>query len=246
MKKIILFTLLAVLASACLEYKEKTKINDDGSGEIKFAIGISESLFNMNNSSGDIKEFDETKLRHKYSNAKGIKFIGSRSYSEAGNRWIEINLSFDSVEELMEASKDTSNLGMIGDIKLYEDSKGNMIFERRISSSKNGIESDSTNKGNGDDVVSAMFNNYKWTYELTLPGRIISANAQTVDEKANTIRWYFSLGSLSHASSMVVTYAKPTSINITLLILLVMVAIVLALVLLYLLKLKKDEEVHVK
>ena len=248
MKRIILFAFLTFLTSACLEYKEKMQLNYDGSGEIKFAIGLSESLFNMSSDSGNVKDFDEAKIKNKYRHKKGIKFIGSKSYNESGDRWIEINLAFDSIEELMDASKDSSNFGMIGTIKLSEDNQGNMIFERSISSGGKSSEIDSSNSGFGKNVVDAMFSGYKWNYELTLPGKIISSNADKndIDEKTNTVKWHFSMGSLSNASTMSVTFAKSSSTNLTLLILLVLGAIVLGLVLLYLLKLKRDEEVHVK
>ena len=242
MKKIILFTLIAVLTSACLEYKEKMTLNNDGSGEIKFAIGLNESLFSMNKDSVDVKDFDEAKLREKYSNAIGIEFIGSRSYVESGNRWIEIHLRFDSFDALVAASKDSSNLGMIGELKMHEGNKGTMIFERQISDGKNGSETDSANSEKGEDVFKAMFLNYKWNYELTLPGKIITTNASPndVDEKTNTVKWYFTLGSLGAASKMYVEYEKTSEINLGMLLLLVVGAIVLALVLLYLIKLKKD------
>lgn len=239
MKKIILFTLLALLANACLEYKEKLKINDDGSGEIKFAIGINISLFDGNKTSDDLKEFDESKIKEKYTGKKGIKCTGSRSYTEAGSKWIEITLEFDSLEDLVSASKDSSNLGMIGQINLKEDRNGNMVFEREISSS----QKDSTN-----NILNAMFSNYKWIYELTVPGKIISTNASEndIDKKTNTVKWYYNLASVNNSSTMIVVYQKNSSTNYILLIFLVIGAIMLAFVLLYLLKLKKDDEVRVK
>ncbi len=239
MNKVILFILIAFLTTACLEYKEKMKINEDGSGEIKFALGINVSFFDENKNSNDLKDFNESKIKEKYSNKKGIKCTGSRSYAEAGSRWIEIDLEFDSIEDLMEASKDSSNLGMIGQIRLSEDKNGNMVFERKISSS----EKDST-----DNLFKAMFSNYKWIYELILPGNIVSTNAaeNDIDKKNNSVKWYYNLASLNSSPAMVVVFQRNSSTNYILLIFLVVGAIALALVLLYLLKLKKDDEVRVK
>ena len=245
MKRVFLFCLLTALLTSCLEYKEKMKIEKSGSGEVTFSIGISESLFNMNKDSSGVNEFDESKLKEKYSKSDGIKFLSSRTYSDAGNKWIEIKLGFDSLEKLVKASNDSSSQGMIGQISLKENKEGDMVYERILSNNQSG--NDSTGDEIGKGIMESMFGGYKWTYEITLPGKIISTNAEpsNVDQDNNTVKWIIPMASLSKSASMKVTYEKSSAINLTLVFLLVIAAIALASVLLYLLKRKKDEDVQV-
>lgn len=82
MKKMFLLLLAAIFLSGCLEYKEKMKLNSDGSGEITYAIGISESLLSSDMNSAQLKDFDENKIKENYEQKKGIKILGTTSYSQ--------------------------------------------------------------------------------------------------------------------------------------------------------------------
>lgn len=246
MKKIILFSVLVFVVAGCIEYQEKMKINNDGSGEITFAIGINESFFQMGGESPEMKEFDENKLKEKFQNQKGIKFTGSKTYSKEGNRWIEVQLAFDSVNDLMNASRDSTGQDIIGNISLKEDKDGNMVFERILSTKNDGEKTDSASTDLGNGMMEAMFGQYKWKYELTVPGNIISSNAQEndIDRSTNTVKWALSLMSLSKSKTLTVVYSTGSSSNITYILLIVIACLVLGFVLLALLKRKKDIDVR--
>ena len=196
---------------SCLDYNEKMKLNDDGSGEITFAVGLSEGLFNIGGGDTKVEDFNEDKIKSDFENKDGIKVVDSRSYTKDGNRWIEVTLNFESLEKLQQATKDSSTNGMIGKLSLTENSKGNWVFTRTIFGEKKNSDNDS----NG--MMAMMFSKYKWHYELTLPSHVISTNANEndIDRSTNTIKWTFSLASLADSKLMTVTFEKLKSTDFT-------------------------------
>ncbi|MBA4405950.1 hypothetical protein C0389_01615 [bacterium] len=221
MKRLFAITILSLLVVGCIQYHEKMKLNFDGSGEITFAIGLSEPLFNLGGQNEEIKNFDENKIKKSFANKKGIRFINSRTYTKDSDRWVEITLGFESLQLLMESNKDSTQQAMIGSLSLEEDSKGNMVFTRKISRSDSSVQNDSTSDAIGTGMMEMMFGQYKWKYELTVPGKIISTNAEPkdVDHNSNTLHWTLSMASLSKTQIMTVTFEKAGKANLTLIIL---------------------------
>ena len=193
-----------LILSGCLDYKEKMKLNSDLSGEIQFSIGISEQLFNLGSNSPEMKDFNEEKLKENYSKKEGIRFISSRSYSEAGNRWIEVKIAFKDIEHLMNATEDSTQKGLTGQISLIEKDNGEIVFTRNIfeNESKKDTTADDLSKG----MMNMMFGNFSWKYELIVPGEIISSNADSIVQSTNTVYWSFPLSSLSQQKLMTVTF----------------------------------------
>ena len=230
MKKYFLAVILLFILSSCIDYHEKMKLNYDGSGTITFAVGINQSLFGGMADSSNFKDFDESKIKEQYSGKKGIKFLGSRTYTQDGNKWVEINLSFESLQALNEANKDSMQQGMMGTINLSEDASGNMVFTRKLLAKPGSAEKDSAGSELANGMMQMMFGNYKWKYELTLPGKIISTNAaqNDVDYKTNAVKWTMSLASLASAQEMTVTFEKASKVNLTLVILGVLIVMILA------------------
>jgi hypothetical protein len=232
MKRLFAILILSGLFASCIQYQEKMKLNSDGSGEITISVGISESIFNMGGQNDQIKDFNEGKIKENFSDKKGIKLISSRTYSQDGNRWVEVKVGFQSIKLLMESNKDSSQHEMIGDISLSEDVKGNMVFTRKISKADSSSSKDSSSSAIGSGMMELMFGQYKWKYELTVPGNIISTNAESndVDYKTNTVKWSLSMASLSHPQIMTVTFEKTGQANLTLILLGGLAIIVLAFV----------------
>jgi hypothetical protein len=244
MKRILSYLFLLVFLTSCIEYHEKMKLNSDGSGEVTFAVGVSEDLLKMGGDSGDIKDFNEDKIKKDFEGKKGIKFLGSRTYSGQGNKWIEVKLSFESLEALNNASKDSSSQGMLGESKITKDASGNMVFAKTITS-KGKDQKDTTSNAMSNSMMEMMFGKYKWTYEVTLPGKILSSNAASgdIDNATNTVKWTISMASLSKPQILTATFEKQASANLTFIILAVCAVIVLAVVFFFLNKKKKIETI---
>jgi heme A synthase len=113
-----------------------------------------------------------------------------------------------------------------------------MVFTKTITS-KSG-EQDSSSNGMAGSMMEMMFGKYKWTYEITLPGKIISSNAaqNEIDNSTNTVKWAISMASLAKPQILTVTFQKQATGNMTLIILAVLVVIVLALVFFFRIKKK--------
>lgn len=203
---------LSLLMIGCIDYKEKLKLNFDGSGEINFAVGINTELFYLGDGENDFSDFNEKKIKQNYENKDGIHFINSKSYSKDGIKWIEITLHFESVEKLMEASKDSNNVGMIGQIELKKNDNGDCVYTRNISGSNSAKKAE---KDFSNNMMELMFSKYKWDYELTLPAKIISTNAadSNISEDSHTVKWSYTMASLAQGNKMKVTYKNERSVD---------------------------------
>ena len=241
MKNILLpaFIILSFILVSCIEYTEKMKLNSDGSGEITFAIGISEDLLKMGEDSTQLDDFNPDKIKKDFSNKDGVKFVDSKTYNKDGNKWIEIKLEFESVEKLAQASTDSTENLMIGDVSLKLNENGNWQFTRTLTG-KN-TSSDSSN----GDMMAMMFSQYKWRYELELPSNIISTNADSadVDYKNNIVKWTYSLASLTSSPTMTVTFEKEKSSNVIYVVVGAVLLILLSITALNLAKKKKSEPI---
>jgi hypothetical protein len=241
MKRLMFYLFLVASLTSCIEYHEKMKLNNDGSGEITFSVGISEQMLQMGGENNELKDFNEEKIKKDFEGKKGIKYLGGRTYSEQGNKWIEIKLSFATLEDLNNASKDSSQQGMLGNSKLSQDANGNMIFTKTIIS-KNG-EQDSSSNAMAGGMMEMMFGKYKWIYEITLPGKIVSSSGpqSEINNSTNTVKWTVSMASLSKPQILTVTFQKHATSNLTLIILAVIVVVLLGLVFFSRIKKKKVE-----
>jgi len=204
MKSLIKFLIIiSLFFTSCIEYSEKMKLNENGSGEIIFAIGINNEIFNLGKGKFEINNFNADSIKKNYLNKKGIEFVNSRTYIKNNIRWIEIELKFDSVESLNSINNDTTQNGMIGIISLSKDRNGNIKYFRKI------FPFNKNEAANGESkILSIIFSQYKWNYELQLPSKIISSNAHEVRNDSNIAKWSFSLASLNSVKSLEVTFEK--------------------------------------
>lgn len=211
MKALTLITYLItfLVLESCIEYSEKMKLNNDGSGELTFAIGINKEIFSLSEARNEFKNFNEDSLKKQFKD--GIEFIGSRTYMKDNNRWVEVKLKFDSMQKLQTLAKDSTQNGMIGFISLTKDKKGNWIYTRKIFPNKF-----DTNQGNDRNLglLTLIFSQYKWTYELILPSKVISTNAHEVNNDSNTLKWVFSLSSLTSEKQMFAAFEYKREIKL--------------------------------
>jgi len=91
-------------------------------------------------------------------------------------------------------------------------------------------------------MLGAMFGQYKWTYELTLPGKIVSTNLKEseTDRGTNQIKLSYSLATLDKVQPIKIVFEKGNRLNVWMFFLLLVVASTLGYFIFYLLKSKKD------
>ena len=213
-KQILIFIILCFGLIGCIEYKEKMKLNSDSSGTITFSIGMNEDILTMGNKNAEIDDFNEEELKKAFKGKEGISLIDSRTYTKDGNRWIEITLDFDSVEKLEKASRDSSGHGIIGDISLVKNENGKWVYTRKILGRGSELSNETDTTSNG--MMAMMFSQYKWRYELVLPSKIISTDADKtdIDNNTNTIKWTYSLASLTSGRTMTATFENKNYTNV--------------------------------
>lgn len=239
LKSILSIIVVSIVLIGCLEYNEKMKLNSDFSGELTFSIGISEELFNLGGESSELENFDENKMKENYIDKKGIKFISSRSYSESGNKWMEVKISFESIEDLLNSTTDTTQKGMMGEISIKENEDGNFVFTRYVFG--NEAQKDTSADAMSQGMMDMMFAKYQWQYELSLPSKIISSNAEpgNIDNNNNIVKWSYPLSSLSTKQLLTVTFADPNKSSLINYIIVFVVIIAAAAIILLMLRKKK-------
>ena len=242
-KKLLL--LFPLIFFGCLQYEEKMKLYSDGSGEVVSAIGINSSIFSLGNDTTSYKGFNEESIIKQFEHKKGIKVLGTSRETKDGIVWIRVNLSFDSLEDLVKAAGNSSEYSMLGEMTLTENEDGNFVFERKIGSSNPDKNVEDTDDEIGKGMLGAMFGQYKWTYELTLPGKIVSTNLKEseIDRGTNQIKLSYPLATLDKVQPIKIVFEKGSRLNAWMFLLLLVVASTLGYFIFYLLKSKKDTKV---
>ncbi len=212
MKKSIQLLLFMVLfLSNCIEYQEEMWFERDGSGKLTMKISLNEYLSSLDEGSSD-NDFNEDEMVKDLNSHMGIKVTSSKSYYHNEKKWIEINLKFDSFDNLSKINEDETELNFMGKIKLTYDNKGNLNFSREIF-----IDNIDTDDDENDaTMIKAMLSKYKWEYIVHFPSKILVANAaeENIDESKKTVKWTFPLMVLAKKSqTMEATFVNPNALG---------------------------------
>lgn len=190
---VILFSFLLLLLSGCLEYRETMQLNRDGSGNITMSIGLDYSLMDLAKPD-TLEGMSESEIREHFAGAEGIDVTGSRTYTERGIQWIEVDLDFQSLDALESAASDGQIPGFFGQISFMRTPEGTLRYARSVEFNEETME----NEALGLKLLEAMFSRYYWEYEVRFPGPVLEANVsqESIDQEKQTVRWSFSLSSL--------------------------------------------------
>jgi len=198
MKRLLLLILPFLLVLSCIEYEEEMWVNNDGSGKIKMKISMPKFLSEYETEGEGISSFDGENVKKKFEEIDGLTLIDSKSYEEDEKNVIEMVVKFDSFEILAKANEEEDNKLFIGDIKMEKDGDGRIVFKRTVSmedSSKSEADKES------EKLMAAMFGQYKFSYIVHFPNKVIEANTSddNIDQKLNTVKWTFPLTSIISA-----------------------------------------------
>jgi hypothetical protein len=153
---IILFT-SAVIFTSCVNYEQKTKLNEDGSGSMKIHYWTSMKNFSMGSTIGKF-EFEESKAKEKFTSKNTeITKIEAEEKLDDSTKHVKIELNFKDINKLTEA-------------------KG---FENITSSWKevsDGMELKYTLQKDTSAASGFDAGNYTITYEFEMPNEIVSTN----------------------------------------------------------------------
>ncbi|MBM4402812.1 MAG: hypothetical protein FJ042_00240 [Candidatus Cloacimonetes bacterium] len=179
MKRSILLCLIAVALVGCIQYDEELWLNRDGSGRAKIRI--------IHRSS-----YPNTQEIIRKSQLPGIHLINYEVRKSEGNVIYNIYFKFDSIEAYNNVNDRVSNIDFWGKTTLNIDKDRTIRFQRRISL---GSQED---EFLDDDILESIFHqhvteDFRWTYKLHVPWRIVTANASTedVDNAGKTITWSY-------------------------------------------------------
>ena len=190
LKKILPFLLLFVFIG-CLEYHEEMWLEKDGSGKLNFKIGLAEFIAMLDNLGDDDEDiFDRKKITDELNSIEGIEVLSSDSYYKNGRKWVEIELTFDSVENLSNLQNMEEGPALVGDIYWEKNEKGKFGFFRTV---KTDISSSSDDNTDNENQTVEILKQYEWSYIVHFPGKVIETDDTGEITDKTTVTWTFPL-----------------------------------------------------
>jgi hypothetical protein len=189
-----MLVLLLTLACGCVDYEEEMWLDRDLSGWVTMMISVREEL--VKGGSGMERDLSEEGVRRDVERIPGVKLESYESFREAGKMIARLRLKFDSVEKLTRHEShvtDSSPASFLGAIHVRKEN-GKILFERTLRA----MPETKSNSSFAQDLfaksLSSLFlsNNYL-TYKLHVPGELITANSQRIDNPNHTVEWKFTL-----------------------------------------------------
>lgn len=181
--RILLLAALMLLLSGCIEYREEIWLEKDGSGRLRFDVGLPE------HTTIDQEEVSELSLVALCDSVDGITVTGSDTYLLEDITWIRVYADFEHILLLNELDNK-----WFGYITLEE--HGDSLCYQRIVSMSDTLED--SEKEFGRMLKYAFFGQYNWDFTIHLPDKILDSNAPLmyVDSLENTITWEYTMASL--------------------------------------------------
>jgi hypothetical protein len=196
---LILTLLLAV--TGCIEYRENIWLEKDGSGRLRFDVGLPE------HTTIDQEEVSELGLVSLCDSVEGIRVTNSDTYLVDDITWIRVEAEFENILLLNELDNQ-----WFGHISLEE--RNDTLFYIRSISMSDTLDEDSADFGRM--LKYAFFGQYAWNYTLHLPDKILDSNAPLMylDTLNNTVKWEYTMASLiNEEKTMSVAYRNHSGIR---------------------------------
>lgn len=190
-----LFGLLLVLLTGCVDYTEELWLNKDGTGKAKLVIGV-------------ISSYENPEELNRFLDQPGISLI-SKSVSRKQNyTYYNLYFKFNSLEAFNSLNDQVSNADFFGRITVNKEDDGTVTMNRRIS-----LGSISSEDDEFEQLISKLSQgNFTWHYKMHLPWKIISSNADQVniDYKKNTVTWEYQTAYLWNRPQTMTVMMKPS------------------------------------
>lgn len=191
---LLILTVCITFLSGCINYSENMTLNKDFSGKASIQMVIPSMAFGMmgESPSSTLKGMEES-----FKASEKITLLESKTYNENDNQVFAFEIEFKSIEDLNSLRDDSTEMPFIGEVSLVEE-KGGKVTLKRVIYEKEDINSE----------MRSSFAEYKWTYELKTPYKIINANTAPsyIDHKTKTVKWEIPLLSVySEPQEMIIT-----------------------------------------
>lgn len=177
---LLLLTVCISFLSGCITYSEEMTLNKDFSGKVSIRLAISNMMFAMmgESPSSMLKEMEES-----FKSSEKIALLESKTYNENDNQVFHFEIEFKSIEDLNSLQENSEEMPFIGEVSLTKEKDGKITLKRVISGGKD--------KEDVDPRMKSSLAEYKWTYELKTPYKIINANTSPayIDHKTNIVKW---------------------------------------------------------
>ncbi len=182
--RILLFLMVSVLCNACMDIHAIIDLRTDGSARVSYDIAVDPALTAMmksNEQENRSNPIDELKNRDE----PGITLVSESEYTdEEGRQHYKAVFDVDDVQKLGSAESPVRFSKSNDEISLDID------FPQNSGESSGGQDSKEM-----EDMARAMFARYKFVYEISMPGAILSTNATSHQDRH--ARWDYKLSDIA-------------------------------------------------
>lgn len=177
----------AFLISGCVNYDQKTTLNEDGSGSMSIHYWSKMSNFSMGTSLGKF-DFDEKKAKSNYSSSNtDVKSVKMEDNLDDSTKHVYVELTFKDINKLPEAK------GFSSVKPSWKEGDDGMELKYVLLKDTSAAK----NMGAGDYTV---------TYTFEMPAEIVSTNASKKDGK--TLTWEYKVSDLGKDIEMTAVVKK--------------------------------------
>ena len=177
----------AFLISGCVNYDQKTTLNEDGSGSMSIHYWSKMSNFSMGTTLGKF-DFDEKKAKSNYSSSNtDVKSVKMEDNLDDSTKHVYVELTFKDINKLPEAK------GFSSVKPSWKETDDGMELKYVLLKDTSAAK----NMGAGDYTV---------TYTFEMPSEIVSTNATKKDGK--TLTWDYKVSDLGKDIEMTAVVKK--------------------------------------
>ena len=205
--RVTVFALLLPLLAACVEYRETLTIERDGGGIATLEVGIGETLARALDLAAP-DTLDRERVVAAVDAVDGLRVTHSTLDSRDGERWLRVEVRFDTVEDLARLDTLEGFQGLFGAVALSPvgDHELRLIRQPDIDRARAGA------LARIPGLLAPTLSNYRWRFTAHVPTRIASARGPRaiLADSRRTVSWALTLDEvLARSPSLEVDYARP-------------------------------------
>jgi hypothetical protein len=184
------------LAAGCMDYSQKIMIHEDGSATVTIDGWLDKALAGLSGETKGEGESSGNIFLDEFKNKPGIEILDSsvETDEETGVEHHHVGFNVESSRIL----EDLPSFGESGNAEWrVEDDEAS--FEQVI---RNDVEE--YENAEDEEFMKSLFENYTWTYEVTMPGPIIETNG-VIGADGRTATWSWSLFEITRVEEIDMT-----------------------------------------
>ena len=202
----VLFILIVLLLTGCMEYEDRMALEWDQSAVLTLTMGVSETFVD------DDSALTEEELWEELNQVEAVSPEWVSVYYDGGYQWAEAFVTISDVNALHAGAAES--FPMLGQMEWYEQD-GIWHFRRTVGLVEDAP--DELTEPGADEFRSLFAASIRWEFTVEFPGDVLQANtaARNIDHSTNTVTWSISLASLMAESHVMTAEITQTAGQVT-------------------------------